>query len=383
MIPYGRQDITEDDIYEVEKVLRSDFLTQGPVVPKFEESVAKYCGTSYAVGVNSATSALHIACLALNLSKGDMLWTSPNSFVASANCARYCGANVDFVDIDPKSYNLSVESLKKKLAFAEKKGKLPKILVPVHYAGQSCDMAEIFELSKKYNFKIIEDASHAIGASYKKTKVGSCKYSDLTVFSFHPVKIITTAEGGLVLTNNKELCEKIKRLRSHGTTVEKKKMSERPVNEIWNYQQIELGFNYRINDIQAALGLNQMKRLDEYVERRHHIAKIYDEELKGLPVIIPWQSLETYSSYHLYPIRLLSNTNQKEIYNTLIENKIGANLHYIPIHLHPYYQGLGFKKNDFPESEKFHREALSIPIHGSLSNRDQKYVIDVLKKVIK
>ena len=223
MIPYGRQDITEDDIYEVEKVLRSDFLTQGPVVPKFEESVAKYCGTSYAVGVNSATSALHIACLALNLSKGDMLWTSPNSFVASANCARYCGANVDFVDIDPKSYNLSVESLKKKLAFAEKKGKLPKILVPVHYAGQSCDMAEIFELSKKYNFKIIEDASHAIGASYKKTKVGSCKYSDLTVFSFHPVKIITTAEGGLVLTNNKELCEKIKRLRSHGTTVEKKK----------------------------------------------------------------------------------------------------------------------------------------------------------------
>ena len=384
MIPYGRQDITDEDIVEVEKVLRSDYLTQGPIVPKFEQSIIEYCSVKYALAVNSATSALHIACLSLELSQGDWLWTSPNTFVASANCGRYCGANVDFVDIDPKTYNMSVDALSEKLIEAEKKGRLPKIVVPVHFAGQSCDMQGIFELSKKYNFKIIEDASHAIGSSYKKIKVGSCRYSDITVFSFHPVKIITTAEGGMALTNNREVAEKICRLRTHGITKDKKKMSQRPEDEIWNYQQIELGFNYRMNDIQGALGLNQMKRLDEYIKRRHKIAKVYDDELKKLPIITPWQTTEAYSSYHLYPL-LIKNKNiksQRKIYHELIKNKIGVNLHYTPVHRHPYYESLGFKKNDFPESEKFHCEALSIPIYFSLTNEEQKYVIEVLKKVI-
>ncbi|MDA7733962.1 UDP-4-amino-4,6-dideoxy-N-acetyl-beta-L-altrosamine transaminase [Candidatus Pelagibacter sp.] len=382
MIPYGRQYITDDDIIEVEKVLRSDYLTQGPTVPKFEQSVIEYCSAKYAIAVNSATSALHIACLSLDLGQGDWLWTSPNTFVASANCGRYCGANIDFVDIDPKTYNMSIDVLSEKLIQAEKNGRLPKIVVPVHFAGQPCNMQAIFDLSKKYNFKIIEDASHAIGSSYKKNKVGSCKYSDITVFSFHPVKIITTAEGGMALTNNKDVAEKINRLRTHGITKDKKKMDQRPENEIWNYQQIELGFNYRMNDIQAALGLNQIKRLDEYIERRHKIAKVYDDELKNLPVIIPWQSTESYSSYHLYPLRIKNSKFQKKFYNELIENKIGVNLHYTPVHRHPYYENLGFKKNDYPESEKFHCEALSIPIYFSLTNEEQKYVIEVLKKVI-
>ena len=385
MIPYGRQNITEDDISEVEKVLRSDFLTQGPTVPKFENAVKDYCGATYASAVNSATSALHIACLALDLEKGDWLWTSANTFVASANCGRYCGANVDFIDIDPKTYNISIDALSKKLEYAKKIKRLPKIVVPVHFGGQPCDMLAIHDLSKKYNFKIIEDASHAIGSSYKKTKVGSCKHSDITVFSFHPVKIITSAEGGMALTNNKDIAEKINRLRAHGITRDKKKMSQRPEDEIWNYQQIELGFNYRMNDIQAALGLNQMKRLDEYIELRHKIAKIYDNEFKTLPITTPWQSDEIYSSYHLYPIRIKNNQDnksQKNIYHELIKNQIGANLHYTPVHRHPYYENLGFKKNDFPESEKFHCEAISIPMYASLSNKEQKHVIDVLKKVI-
>jgi UDP-4-amino-4,6-dideoxy-N-acetyl-beta-L-altrosamine transaminase len=382
MIPYGRQDITDDDITEVEKVLRSDYLTQGPTVPRFEQSVLKYCSAKYAVAVNSATSALHIACLSLDLAQGDWLWTSPNTFVASANCGLYCGANIDFVDIDPKTYNMSVDSLSEKLVDAEKKGRLPKIVVPVHFAGQSCDMQGIFELSKKYNFKIIEDASHAIGSSYKKIKVGSCRYSDITVFSFHPVKIITTAEGGMALTNNREVAEKICRLRTHGITKDKSKMSHRPEDEIWNYQQIELGFNYRMNDIQAALGLNQMKKLNKYIERRHKIAKVYDDELKNLPIITPWQNTETYSSYHLYPLRIKNNKTQKKIYHELIENRIGANVHYIPVHRHPYYENLGFKKNDFPESEKFYCEALSIPIYFSLTYEKQKHVIEILKKAI-
>jgi UDP-4-amino-4,6-dideoxy-N-acetyl-beta-L-altrosamine transaminase len=385
MIPYGRQDITEDDIKEVKKVLRSDFLTQGPVVPRFEKLVANYCGASYAVAVNSATSALHIACLALDLGPGDWLWTSPNTFVASANCGLYCGAKVDFVDIDSKTYNMCVNSLSEKLEEAEKLGKLPKIVIPVHFAGQPCDMPTIYNLSKRYGFKIIEDASHAIGATYKKTKVGSCAHSDITVFSFHPVKIITTGEGGIALSNNKDTAEKMIRLRTHGITNDKKKMIQRPEDEIWNYQQINLGFNYRMNDIQAALGVSQMKRLDYYVSRRHEIAKVYDTELVELPVLLPWQSPNNYSSYHLYSIRIKKyskNKTQKKLYNELRENKIGANLHYIPVHRHPYYENLGFKKNDFPESEKFHREAISISIYPSLTNEDQKYVIETLKKVI-
>ena len=384
MIPYSRQEITEEDILEVEKILRSDFLTQGPAVPKFEQAIASYCGAKYAVAVNSATSALHIACLALNLGPGDLLWTSPNTFVASANCGRYCGADIDFVDIDPKTYNMSVDVLSEKLLKAEKLGKLPKIVVPVHFAGQPCDMIEISKLAKKYNFKIIEDASHAIGASYNKIKVGSCVHSDITVFSFHPVKIITTAEGGMALSNNKDIVDKMSRLRAHGITNDKTKFKERAKDEIWNYQQIELGFNYRMNDIQAALGLNQMKRLDEYIERRHNIAEYYDKEIKKLPLITPWQAPGVYSSYHLYPI-LVNNISkiktQKQIYDELRKNNIAVNLHYVPVHRHPYYEDIGFKKNDFPIIERLHKEIITIPLYPTLKKEQQEYVVAALKKV--
>jgi UDP-4-amino-4,6-dideoxy-N-acetyl-beta-L-altrosamine transaminase len=385
MIPYGRQEITEADIAEVEKVLRSDFLTQGPTVPKFEQAVAKYCGALHAVAVNSATSALHIACLALDLGPGDYLWTSPNTFVASANCGRYCGADIDFVDIDLKTYNMSVDALSKKLIHAEKLGKLPKIVIPVHFAGQPCDMLKIHELSKRYGFKIIEDASHAIGASYNQIKVGKCAHSDITVFSFHPVKIITTAEGGMTLTNDKDIADKISRLRTHGITNDKTKMRQRYENEIWNYQQIDLGFNYKMNDIQAALGLNQLKRLDQYVERRHEIAKHYDAEFKNLPLTTPWQTPYVHSSYHLYPILIKINSDiksQKQVYNELRANNILVNLHYTPVHRHPYYENLGFKKNDFPISEKFHQQVFSIPIYAMLKDEHQEFVIETLKKVM-
>ena len=304
MIPYGRQEITEEDISEVEKVLRSDFLTQGPIVPTFEKSIASYCGSSFAIAVNSATSALHIACLSLGLGPKDWLWTSPNTFVATANCALYCGAKVDFVDIDPSTYNMSVDALTQKLEESDKLGKLPKVVIPVHFAGQPCDMQSIYELSKRYGFKIIEDASHAIGSTYKKLKVGSCTYSDITVFSFHPVKIITTAEGGMALTNNKEIADKIYRLRTHGITRDIEKMKKRSVDEIWNYQQIDLGFNYRMNDIQAALGLSQLKRLDEYVDRRNKLAENYNTKLKNLNITLPFQSAESSQSYHLYQYSL-------------------------------------------------------------------------------
>ena len=386
MIPYGRQHITKADITEVEKILRSDFLTQGPTVPRFERLVANYCGASHAVAVNSATSALHIACLALDLRPGDWIWTSPNTFVASANCGRYCGANVDFVDIDPKTYNISIDLLSQKLRIAEKFGKLPKIVIPVHFAGQPCDMQAIHALSKNYGFKIIEDASHAIGSSYNNIKTGSCNYSDVTVFSFHPVKIITTAEGGMALTNKEFYANRIRRLRTHGITNDKKLMYSRPKNEIWNYQQIELGFNYRMNDIQAALGLSQMKMLDKRVKQRHKIAKEYDIKLLNLPIELPFQSINSYSSYHLYPLRINDKSNKNTQYNTynkLRQNGIGVNVHYIPVHRHPYYKKLGFKKNDFPEAEKFHREAISIPIFSSLTEKKQNIIIEYLKKIIK
>jgi len=385
MIPYSRQEITEEDITEVKKILSSDFLTQGPTVPRFEKSIVNYCGASHAVAVNSATSALHISCLALGLGPGDWLWTSPNTFVASANCGRYCGADIDFVDIDPKTYNISIDALSEKLIQAEKSGKLPKILVPVHFAGQPCDMPAIHDLSKRYGFKIIEDASHAIGATYNEIKVGSCTHSDITVFSFHPIKIITTAEGGMVLTNNKDIADKVFRLRTHGITSDETKMEERPKDEIWNYQQIDLGFNYRMNDIQAALGLSQMKRLDEYVKRRQEIAKYYDNALKNLPLVTPWQSPSNYSSYHLYPILIKKNLTQKtqrQVYNELVKNGIGINLHYIPVHRQPYYENLGFKKNNFPQAENFHREILSIPIYPSLKKAQQSDVIEILKKIL-
>lgn len=385
MIPYGRQDITSEDITEVKKVLRSEYLTQGPLVPKFEKDVANYCSASYSIAVNSATSALHISCLALDLKPGDRLWTSPNTFVASANCGRYCGAEIDFVDIDPKTYNMSVNKLSEKLANAEKNGKLPKIVIPVHFAGQPCEMKKIHKLSKHYGFKIIEDASHAIGASYQEIKVGSCKHSDITIFSFHPVKIITTAEGGIALTNDKNLANKMSRLRTHGITINKNEMKKRLKSEIWNYQQIDLGFNYRMNDIQAALGINQLKRVDEYVKLRHHKARYYDKKLKDLPIVTPWQDPKVYSSYHLYPILIKKNLcrkNQKQVYDKLKANNIAANLHYIPVHRHPYYENLGFKKNDFYISEQFHQEVISIPLFPKLKISDQDYVIKTLKKII-
>jgi UDP-4-amino-4,6-dideoxy-N-acetyl-beta-L-altrosamine transaminase len=386
MIPYARQEVTNDDIAEVEKVLKSNNLTQGPTVPKFEKSVANYCGVSNAIAVNSATSALHIACLALNLGPGDLVWTSPNTFVASANCALYCGAKVDFVDIDPKTYNMCVNALSEKLIFAEKFGKLPKIVIPVHFAGHPCNMPIIHKLSKRYGFKIIEDASHAIGSSYDQVKVGSCTHSDITVLSFHPIKIITSAEGGMSLTNNKDFADKMFRLRTHGITSDITKMKEQDKDEIWNYQQIELGFNYRMNDIQGALGLNQMKRLDDYVKRRHEIAKYYDTEFKNLPIITPWQDPNVYSSYHLYPVRIsedMTNKTQKEVYDKLWNAGIAINLHYIPVHRQPYYENLGFKKGDFPESEKFHCETISLPMFPTLSKRQQDFVISALISVIK
>ena len=385
MIRYGRQDISQADIDAVVEVLRSDWLTQGPMVPRFEEAVAQYCGSQYAVAVNSATSALHIACLALDLGAGDWLWTSPNTFVASANCALYCGAKVDFVDIDRHTYNMSVERLKEKLEQAEKQGRLPKIVMPVHFAGQPCDMPAIYALSKKYGFKIIEDASHAIGASYSNTKVGSCTHSNITVFSFHPVKIITSGEGGMAVTNDDALANRLYRLRSHGITSDKELMHPRPGSEIWNYQQIDLGFNYRMTDIQAALGLSQIQRLDEFIERRHQIAERYDKALSLLPVTTPNQAAGTYSSYHLYPIRVrgtYSKITQRGVYAALLENGIGANLHYIPVHRQPYYENFGFQAGDFAEAESFHKEVISIPMYPMLSLESQDLVIAALSKVL-
>lgn len=383
MIPYGRQEITQSDIDAVVDVLRSDFLTQGPVVPDFEKSVADYCGAKHAVAVNSATSALHIACLALGVGKGDVVWTSPITFVASANCALYCGALIDFVDIDPRTYNLSVERLTEKLAQAEKTGKLPKVVIPVHLCGQSCDMAGIHALGQKYGFKIIEDASHAIGGLYRDEPVGNCRYSDIAVFSFHPVKIITTAEGGMALTNNEVVANKMALLRSHGITRDPAQMTHASDGD-WYYQQIELGFNYRITELQAALGVSQMARLDSYVTRRHQFAQRYEELLTELPVTKPWQHPNGYSSFHLYVIRLqLKKINQshREVFDSLRKLGIGCNLHYIPVHNQPYYQCMGFKPGDFPEAENYYSEAISLPLYPSLTEVQQDHVITSLRSI--
>lgn len=393
MIPYGRQDITQVDIDSVVEVLKSDFLTQGPVVPKFELNVAAYCGAAEAVAVNSATSALHIACLALDLGPGDWLWTSPITFVASANCALYCGARVDFIDIDPQTYNLSVERLEEKLAQAEKDGKLPKILVAVHLCGQSCDMTNIHRLSRRYGFKIIEDASHAIGGRYRGNqtqngdfeKIGNCRYSDITVFSFHPVKIITTAEGGMALTNDLALADRMRLYRSHGITKVTDRMYLRHDNEIWNYQQTELGYNYRMTDIQAALGMSQMTRIDEFVAKRRAIARRYDEALVDLPLQTPWQNPDCDSSYHLYPIRLdlgRCQKTQREIYGRLLAAGIGVNLHYIPVYRQPYYEALGFKLGYCPEAEKYFCDALTIPLYPTLTEDDQNRILGMIHEVL-
>ena len=377
MIPYGRQNISQEDIDAVVEVLRSDFITQGPVVPEFEKVVASYCGAKYAVAVNSATSALHIACLALGVGPGDLVWTSPVTFVASANCARYCGADVDFVDIDPRTYNMSVACLADKLEHAQRNGRLPKVVIPVHLAGQSCEMEAIHTLSVKYGFRIIEDASHAIGGSYKGEKVGGGRYSDITVFSFHPVKIITTGEGGMAVTNDPALVKHMARLRSHGITRYPSEMTC-PPDGPWDYQQIELGFNYRMTDIQAALGVSQMGRLDEFVTQRHAIAQCYEELLKGTPVTRPWQTPETYSSLHLYIVRLPTGalkTGHREVFERMRAQGIGVNLHYIPVYRHPYYQGMNFKRESFPEAERYYAEAITLPIYPGLNSEQQAEVV--------
>ena len=383
MIPYGRQDISQNDIDAVADVLRSDWLTQGPLVPKFEGLVANYTGAKYAVATNSATSALHIACLALDLGPGDCLWTCPNTFVASANCGLYCGARVDFVDIDPKTYNMSVKSLREKLYAAKKNNCLPKIVVPVHFSGQSCEMEEVSSLAKQYGFRIIEDASHAIGGKYLGEPVGNGSYSDITVFSFHPVKIITAGEGGMAVTNCAELARRMRRLRSHGLTSEPAEMHPRPDSEIWNYQQIGLGFNYRMTDIHAALGVSQFSRLDEFVAKRHLIAERYAEALSDLPVILPWQHEDTWSSFHLYPIRIRHadcGKTQRQVFEALLEAHVWVNIHYIPVHRQPYFEAMGFRAGYYPEAEKFHRETISLPIFPRLTEFEQEYVIEVLRK---
>lgn len=380
MIPYGRQDIIQADIDAVVEVLQSDFLTQGPKVPLFEQAVANKVGAKHALAVNSATSALHIACMALGLGQGDWLWTTPITFVASANCGLYCGAQVDFVDIDPRTHNLCPKGLEAKLIIAEQEGKLPKVLVAVHLCGQSCDMQAIHALSQRYGFKIIEDASHAIGGKYQGEYIGNGRYSDITVFSFHPVKIITTAEGGMALTNNDQLAEKMNLHRSHGVTRDHNLMTHEPDGP-WYYQQVELGYNYRMTELQAALGISQMERLDTFVARRHELAKRYDSLLQELPVSTPWQHPDSYSGLHLYVLRLQPDKigkTHRQVFEDLREQGIGVNLHYIPVHTHPYYQNMGFRKGDYPKAERYYSEAISLPMYQGLTDEQQDEVIQAL-----
>lgn len=384
MIPYGRQDVDRADIDAVVEVLQSDWLTQGPSVDRFERAMADYCGAAHAVAICNATAALHLACRALGLGSGDMLWTSPNTFVASANCALYCGANVDFVDIDPATYNMSVAALQTKLEHADRAGKLPKVVVPVHFAGQSCDMRAIRVLADRYGFAIIEDASHAVGAKYLGEPVGSCRYSDVTVFSFHPVKIITTGEGGMALTNRSDVAERLRLLRSHGITRDPESMVG-DVEGAWYYEQVDLGFNYRITDIQAALGLSQLQRLGDFVARRTELAARYDRMLAGLPVNLPWQHPDTASAWHLYVICIdesRTSCSRRKLFERLRAAGVGVNVHYIPVHTQPYYRKLGFQRGDFPVAEDYYDHAISLPLFPALTDEQQDEVVAHLASIL-
>jgi UDP-4-amino-4,6-dideoxy-N-acetyl-beta-L-altrosamine transaminase len=384
MIPYGRQDITQHDIDSVIKVLRSDFLTQGPILPEFEKAIASKFGAKYSCAVNSATSALHVACLSVGLGPGDILWTVPNSFVASANCALYCGAEIDFVDIDLDSRNISLSQLHSKLILAERQGKLPKIIIPVHFAGQPVAQKEIWELSQKYGFKIIEDASHAIGALNDGEPVGSCRWSDITIFSFHPVKIITTAEGGMALTNNPIYFEKMCRLRSHGITRDPSLMF-RDFEGAWCYDQIDLGYNYRMNELQAALGMSQIARVDEYVERRRGLALQYNSQFEGLPISLPKIFKGSHSAFHLYVIHLQpekTSHRRNEVFEGLQKSNIGVNVHYTPIHLQPFYRRLGFSPGDYPAAEFHGNNAITLPLFPLMTDEQQSDVVIQVKKAL-
>ncbi len=384
MIPYGRQEITQEDIDSVVDVLRSDYLTQGSKVPEFEKSIQDHCGVAHALAVNSATSALHIACLALDSGPGDEVWTSPISFVASANCARYCGASVDFVDIDPRTYNLSTEALEDKLKDRKNSGGiLPSIVIPVHMGGQSCDMEAIQALGNEYGFRIIEDASHAIGGRYRDEPIGNCRYSDITVFSFHAVKIITTAEGGIATTEDAALAQKMALLRNSGVTRDPSLMT-RPADGQWYYEQLELGYNYRMTDIQAALGCSQMRRLDEKVSIRHQIADRYDAELAALPLVLPFREDFSYSAFHLYVVLLEEAlaADRGAVFEALRERGIGVNVHYVPVHTQPYFRQMGFKAGDYPCAEDYYARTLSIPLFPSLTREQQDEVIAALTSVL-
>lgn len=381
MIPYGRQQITDEDIQSVVEVLKSDFITQGPAVVQFEQSVVQWCGAEFACAVNSATSALHLACLALGVGEADWLWTTPNTFVASANCGLYCGARVDFVDIDPQTYNLCATQLEQKLVKAQQEGVLPKVVVPVHFAGQSCDIKRIHELSQQYGFKVIEDASHAIGGLYQGQPIGNGRYSDITVFSFHPVKIVTTGEGGMAVTNDAALGNKMSLLRSHGVTRDTGLMTRNDEGP-WYYQQVDLGLNYRMTDIQAALGVSQMTRLESFIEKRHHIAQRYDEMLKDIAVTTPFQSADSHSAYHLYPVRVNDELRRRDVFEHLRANGIGVNVHYIPVHTQPWYEQMGFRKGDFPHAEHYYAGAISLPMYPDLTEDDQDYVVKTLKDAL-
>lgn len=384
MIPYAKQDISDEDIDSVIEVLKSDFLTQGNQGPLFEDIISKRMGAKYALAANSATSCLHLSCLSLGLSKGDILWTSPITYVASANCALFCGAEVDFVDIDPLTWNISVEILEEKLKTARKRKKIPKILVLVHLAGNPCDLKKIFDLSKEYGFSIIEDASHALGSKYSEEQIGSSTYSDISVFSFHPVKNITTGEGGMILTNNKEIAEKVNLYRSHGVTRDTNKMFNK--NEgLWYYEQLLLGFNFRMNEIQASLGISQMNSLDKFISKRNEVSQMYMKNLKNLPLTFQKVRNEDLSAWHLFIIHLKLDQlelTRLEIYNSLREKGIGVNVHYIPVHLQPFYRNLGFKQGDYPNSESYYDGALTIPMYTKLKKKDIEFVIQALQESI-